>query len=226
MTRLLPFAIAAGILLVSGLLHGLWSERWGRAEQPAAFAARLPRVPLTVGDWEGRDLELDPKKVEVAELSGYLCRQYVNRRDHGEVTLILVAGRAGPVAAHPPDVCYAGSGFELTAAPAQVTLAAGRPAQFWTARFRKGDPAAPLQLRVFWGWTADGDWQAPRNARLALARHPALYKLYLVRQMGAGEEAVDKDPGLDFLRVVLPELQKVLFFDQPAPVSVDARVGS
>jgi hypothetical protein len=217
MTRTLPYLAAAAVLLVCGLLHGVWTDRWKVAEEPALFAGRLAQVPRVIGDWDaGESQELDPKRVEVAELSGYLLRDYENRRDKSRVSLLIVAGHSGPVCTHPPDICYVGNGFELAAPPTRLPLGladAGQPAEFWAARFRKGDDAAPSQLRILWAWSGGGPWQAPASPRLVFARYPALYKLYLVRHLTNPDESLDGDPCLDFLRALLPELQRSLFPD-------------
>jgi hypothetical protein len=217
MTRTLPLIVAAAVLLVSGILHGVWTDRWKAAEEPARFADRLAQVPRVIGDWEsGESQELDAKRVEMAQLSGYLLRNYENRRDRSHVSLLIVAGRSGPVATHPPDICYVGSGFALAAPPTRFplqTAAPGQPSEFWAAKFRKGDDAAPSQLRILWAWSGGGPWQAPDTPRLVFARYPALYKLYLVRPLTNADEPLDRDPCLDFLRTLLPELQRSLFPD-------------
>jgi hypothetical protein len=217
MTRTLPLLVAAVVLLVSSLLHGVWTDRWQVAEEPARFAERLEQVPRAIGDWESNEAqELDPKRVEVAQLSGYLLRTYENRRDKSRVSLLILAGHAGPVATHPPDACYVGSGYEMAEPPKRFSLQAAEPAlpaEFWAARFHKGDDAAPDQLRILWAWSGGGPWQAPTTPRLTFARYQALYKLYLVRPLTNADEPLDRDPCLDFLRALLPEIQRSLFID-------------
>jgi hypothetical protein len=93
------------------------------------------------------------------------------------------------------------------------TTASGPPDEFLAATFRKGDDAAPDQLRIVWAWSAGGPWQAPEVARLVFARYPALYKLYLIRPLTSPDEPLDRDPCFDFLRALLPELQRSLFSD-------------
>jgi hypothetical protein len=217
MTRILPILVAAAVLLVCGLLHGVWTDRWTASEEPARFAERLAQVPRTIGDWEGGEpQELDAKRVEVAQLSGYLLRTYENRHDRSRVSLLILAGRSGPVSTHPPDICYVGNGYELAAPPTRCSLQWSeqrQPAEFRAAKFRKGDDAAPGQLRILWAWSGGGPWQAPDTPRLVFARYPALYKLYLVRPLSSLDEPLDRDPCLDFLRALLPELQRSLFTD-------------
>ena len=53
MPRHLPVAAAVTVLLFSGLVHGLWTDRWSEPGDLLAAAARLPRLPLKLGEWEG-----------------------------------------------------------------------------------------------------------------------------------------------------------------------------
>ena len=46
------------------------------------------------------------------------------------------------------------------------------------------------------------------------ARSPALYKLYVIREMPRENEPLEEDPSVEFLRALTPALQKSLF---PAP---------
>ena len=205
--------VGAAILLAAGVVHGLWTDRWQPSAAPAAFAARLPDVPQTLGEWDARSVQLDPQKIEMAQVSGYLARAYAHRRDGTVLTLLLLAGRSGPVAVHPPDVCYAGTGFAVVSGPSRCRV---DDAELWTARFRKGDAAAPVNLRIFWAWSAAGEWQAPANARWTFARYPALYKLYVIQQTPTPDDAPEQGPCVEFLRLLLPELQHSLFSDRPA----------
>jgi hypothetical protein len=207
MTRTVLSALGLLILLVSGVVHGVWTDRWGTGAEPAAWGARLAGVPRTIGDWEGQDVPLDAKSLQVAEVTGHLARTYVHRRTGAAVEVLLVCGRPGPISVHTPDVCLRGSGHSLVGAPEKYGAV---HAEFWTARFRKGQ-AAPTNLRIFWAWNAGDGWRASTSPRLEFARHPALYKLYVVRSLAALDESLEKDPCTGFLPLLLPELERALF---------------
>ena len=64
-------------------------------------------------------------------------------------------------------------------------------------------------------WTPPG----PSIMPLWFALLPALYKIYVVRQMSAADEPLDKDPALDFLRVAVPALRECL---NAAPIEAPA----
>jgi len=69
-------------------------------------------------------------------------------------------------------------------------------------------PAAALRIR--WSWSRGGSWQAPDNPRLTFAGSSVLYKLYVIVYMDDVKESVKEDPGNDFIRALLPELQKIM----------------
>jgi hypothetical protein len=124
------------------------------------------------------------------------------------VEVILVCGRPGPIAVHTPDVCLRGNGHSLVAATAKYTTAS---AEFWTAKFRNDDAAVPGSLRMLWSWNAGEGWKASASPRLEFARHPALYKLYMARQLATVDEPLEKDPSIELLPLLLPALQQALF---------------
>jgi hypothetical protein len=209
--------VAFALLLITGILHGLWTDRWKTGAEPAAWAARLGDVPRTVGDWDAQGIDLEPKKLQIAEVAGHLARNYVNRRTGESVSVVIVCGRPGPIAVHTPDVCYPGSGHELMAPPVRIAVPAEGQDQFWMARFRKGESTVPTYLRVFWSWNASGPWQASSGPRLEFARSPALYKLYVVRGMDTPDAPLESDPAAELLTQLLPELRRALFPDLTVP---------
>ena len=73
------------------------------------------------------------------------------------------------------------------------------PADFWTARFIKSGPSAD-PLRIFWAWSAAGNWSAPTNPRWTFGGAPFLCKLYVIRQMAKQDEPMEKEEALDFIR--------------------------
>jgi hypothetical protein len=208
MTRILPMLAAVAILAAGGLVHGLWTDRWSVPPDATAAAARMDTLPLAVGDWEGEALSVSPR--ELQGLAGYVARRYVNRATGDTVTLALMCGRPRVVSIHTPDVCYAGSGFEVTE-PARFAPG-GLPerAEFWTTDMVRTHVADQTRLRIFFAWAAAGTWEAPDTPRVTFAASPVLYKLYLLRDLPAGGAPLAEDPCLDFFKVVQPELRRCL----------------
>lgn len=213
MLRILPLVCAFVLLAASGISHRLWTGSWTLSDEPGLSAARLAEVPASIGDWVGADQEVDARQLARAEAVGHLARRYVQRRTGEQVSLFLICGRPGPIAVHTPDICYGGIGFRVADKPAQhhVEGDAERPAAaFLRANFVKADPVAPVRMRIYWTWKEGRGWKAPANPRLTFGAAPALYKLYLVYRAAPGAELPEHDPCQDFLRDLLPELEKAL----------------
>jgi Protein of unknown function (DUF3485) len=212
--RMLPILAALPLVLAYGIGEGLWAGRWHRAVGLDLAVTRLETVPLQIGDWHGEALELDARQVERAEIEGYLLRRYTHAGTGTEVTVLIVCGRPGPIAVHPPDVCYGGAGYVLKGAPTRATVDGEAPAgsaEFWEATFEKNDPAVPELLAIRWAWGANGEWTASDHPRLHFACAVALYKMYVICPVPLGEKANPDKPTREFLPPLLAELQKALF---------------
>jgi hypothetical protein len=211
MKRSFPAVAAVVAVVVCGVVHGFWTGRWSGERDAGDVVARLEKLPLDLGDWQGRDLETDARLKD--GMTGVLYRSYVHRPTGKSVTVYLVCGRSGPVAVHTPDVCYAASGYQVTLLGRQTLRSkkSERLAEFDAARVVKKKAAEHLQQHIFWSWSATGAWQVPDNPRLTFARYPLLYKLYLIRDLSRPGEPPDEDPCLDLMRQLQPELQRVLF---------------
>lgn len=210
MSAVLPKLMAFLAVIVAGLVPGLWSHRWVPSSTLSDAAARLSLVPLVVGDWEGRDLEINPRELRLTQAEGYLQRRYVHRHTGASVTVLLLCGRAGPVSVHTPEVCYAGAGYDEVGTVTRREAADLAGDRFWYRRFQKAGPI-PTMLGVTYAWTATGPWEAPDNPRLSLARYPVLFKAYVVRALADPKEPSDADPTMDFLRALTPPLRAALF---------------
>jgi hypothetical protein len=216
----LPLLAALAALLVSGLVHGFWTQRWQTSTALDEACSRLEAVPNSAGTWQSSTVAVDPEPFQQAQVAGYWMRRYTQGSVPGSFTVILMCGRAGPMAVHTPDICYRGAGYEIVGVPVRetVTEAIGQPAaDYWTARFHQPGKAAGHELQIFWAWSSDGSWQAPTSPRWTFAGQPYLFKLYVVREAppwrpGLQTPAQQDDKlAVEFLRQLLPELRRSLF---------------
>jgi hypothetical protein len=213
MMRFFPAAVGLALILVGGFVHGVWTDRWRLSNEPMASAARLADVPRVLGDWETVDEKpLGKDELAVGEIAGFLNRVYVNRRAGKVLGVLCVCGRPGPIGQHPPTVCFSGEGFEqIKRQRAAFPNADGPVAEFWVSDFRRASSTVPESERVYWSWSGDGKWVAADSPRLSFARFPALYKLYVIHRMARPDEPAQDDAAPDFIKLLIPELQKVLF---------------
>jgi len=179
--RILQIATVCAVMIPSGIVYGLWTDRWSPSPEPRLAAARLAELPMTIDEWQGETLPVEDGPRGTV---GCLVRRYRNQVNGAVVSVLLVCGRPGPVSVHTPDVCYGGAGYDLTAPATHYTMPSGstaEPAEFWVADLQEVGAAVPARLRIYWGWSAPGPWTAPDNPRLVFARFPVLYKLYVLR---------------------------------------------
>jgi hypothetical protein len=208
--RLLPLAAAAAVLVVTGVVHGIRSDRWGVGEDVLAAASRLEAIPAVVGDWEGAPFEVEQRQLDVAQVVGHRGLRFVNRVSAERASLLIVCGRPGAASVHPPDICYQGLGYRMQKDPVrQAVSGGGLSAEFWTATFSRPGPL-PDVLRIWWAWGVGDRWQASSNPRLSFARAPALYKVYVIsRVRGTGQDA-QENAGYKLIEALLPALKQSL----------------
>jgi Protein of unknown function (DUF3485) len=214
MRRTLPLLLAPALLITSGAVHGVWTQRWASSAEIDRAVALLPGVTTAVGDWRSEEgEELDSRQAAVGEIQGSLLRTYTNPRRRAKLTVLVVCGRPGPIAVHTPDVCYSARGYGIAGKKDRQQVQAesmAEPADFETAVFRRATSSGPDRMRIFWSWYAGGKWQVKGNPRIAFARQPVLYKLYVIRSMTRPNEPLEEDVAQDFLKQFLPALQDCL----------------
>ena len=211
MYRTLMIACACAVLIGSGVVHGLWTDRWSEQSDLSGAAARLEQLPTTIGEWHGTPLEME--KDSNTGLVGLLARRYVHASSGKVVTILLGCGRSGPVCTHTPEVCYAGSGYEVEK-PQRFHLTsttAEAPREFWTARFVKERATGKTNLRIFWSWHGSESWMVADNPRLSFAGEKMLYKMYLIHEMVQPEEPIDSDACVEFMQELLPIFRRTVF---------------
>lgn len=211
MFRIIVATIASSLLVVSGVVHGLLTDRWVPPEDLKAAASRMDNIPLTFGDWDGQELKVSASSVDPM-LARHLDRKYVNRLTGEAVTIALVVGRSGPVSIHTPEVCYGASGYVIT--PLADTSIPGRQESFYAMdalRSRVGDDT---RIRLYWAWNAGQGWMTSHSPRVDFAKHRILYKIYVTRELTTTGEPTREDVCVSFMRSFLPILDKTIFVNQ------------
>jgi hypothetical protein len=214
MFRILSLLTTFCLMVTVGVVEGRWTNRWQSSSRLAEATARLDELPLSVADWQGKAEPLDPKQLVAAQLTGGVVCNYVHRHTGANVSIMLVCGRPGPVARHPPEICYQGQGYVLHGAPTRQVLARQGDApedSFWLLRFDREEAGVRDYLRLFYAWTASGRWEASDTPRFTFANSGALYKLYIMEHPRRLDEPLDQSPVQEFMHAFLPKLQQVLF---------------
>jgi hypothetical protein len=211
MGRFASFLVGLGLLVGGGVVHGVWTDRWQPSEAVAEAARRLAGLPDAVEGWQSEDLPQDPDELQAAGAAGCWSRTFAEAATGEKVLVILLAGQARRLVVHRPEHCYRSAGYEMSGQAGHAQLG---PAEFWTGLFVRDEPTAPDRTRILWSWrpadAAGGSWSAPNNPRLAFARCPALYKLYVIRGEGPGAPRAEDDPSLRLLRRLLPAIDRAL----------------
>ncbi len=213
--RLLPAVAGLAIIVAAGAANGVLTSRWTKSRAIEDGAARLGRVPAVVGDWEGKDVPLDRRAIEVAEIDGYLMRRYKDRRSGLSVDVLVVCGRPGPIAVHSPEVCYGGAGYDVESPAARLKLGTD---EAWAIDMAKPGPVTADRLHILYCWGSGGAWEAADAPRVRFAGSPALYKVYILATPatpdGPRDDAVER-----FARQFLPELRASLGSAATPPTS-------
>jgi Protein of unknown function (DUF3485) len=212
MHRTILTVSAALLLVASGAVHGIWTERWTSDPEDLRIAAeRLLEVPASLGKWDGKNVDMpaDPK----SGLAGVVARRFVHRENGKVITVYLACGRPGPTCIHTPDACYQAAGYNEAESPRRKSVPGDgkTPSEFWSARYVRTQADGQANLRLFWSWhTAEG-WKVADNPRIAFAGESVLHKLYVIREMANPNDPAEAEVCAEFMRELLPVLEQKLF---------------
>ncbi|MBN9518384.1 exosortase-associated EpsI family protein [bacterium] len=206
--------VLVGVLLTGGVgvVHGVYTDRWGPSGQLQEAVAVMDRLPPTIGDWSGEDQPIDPEELGRAGIRRCVYRRYTNPRTREALSALVVCGRGGPISVHTPDVCFAGNGFRQEAgAEVREARIGSATHTFNVARFKKPGGVSQGRLEIWWAWSKDGQtWVAPNNPRTSLARASSLYKFYAIREFLPGSRAEAADTITAFLTQAIPAFGQAL----------------
>ncbi len=207
MKRFLPalaVLVAAGVTLVSGIIHGHMSNRWGPSQATDAAAERLKQLPDRFGDWQGQAPEkMRDEVVNMLECAAYVHRAYVNQETGEVVRAVIFLGPAGPTSVHRPEVCYSSRNHRIHEKRREVRVSEGLEDEFWAVTFQSTGLDQSM-LRVYYAWSSGGDWSATESPRFAFAGKPYLYKIQLAAGLVPGVDLKKNDPCRKFLKDFVP----------------------
>ncbi|MCA9170845.1 MAG: exosortase-associated EpsI family protein [Planctomycetales bacterium] len=174
------WAVAIFVTAMSGILHGRMSQRWGSDGRMEAAAEQLSWFPQQLGDWKQVDeFELRKSAIDLLSCQGYVNRGYRNVKTGDYIKLAIMVGPGSRMSVHVPEICYEANNFTLLEARRQYEIAAADQTNcFWGVLFQLND-VSQQRLRVLYGWSEGGAWQAPQYPRWSVAGSPVLYKLQL-----------------------------------------------
>ena len=172
--------------------------------------AQLEKLPSTIGAWTSTPGTIDPREQRLGEIAGYFRREFRHAETGRAVALTILCGASGPLSVHPPTACFEGVGYSLVAGPSVVGITddTQNTISLNKATFRLRDSSAAEVVRVFWGWSTNGLWDAPANPRVTWRGTPVLFKLYTVDR--AYETADDLAQSETFLKEALPIIRETL----------------
>lgn len=195
----------------------MWTGRWQNSGALTVAAANVERLPHKIGDWEMiKENQVSDEEKSVAELAGSISRQYRHQHSGDIVTVLLMMGKPGPIAVHPPTACYTGLGYQQVGSTRNQTIEIVNPNgkqrhQFQNAQFTNPKKTETQEPHVFWGWSADGNWSCPDSPRLAFVGKPALFKLYVTYEAGGVVKSKDQTPAEKMLKELIPILSEQVF---------------
>jgi len=100
------------ILMVCFLGAGLLSLSFYFSGRPVHGVLYAQNIPLSLDGWEGMDIPMDERTLQILETRDVLFRVY-NRKEDLPVYLCVVFSANNRRAIHPPEVCYTGGGWEI-----------------------------------------------------------------------------------------------------------------
>lgn len=203
-SRLLALGAAAiALTVLTGVVYGRWTQRWGPPPDLQAAAARV-ELPRQIGAWQL--LEEQPLADEVLrtlECVGHVNRVYVDKATGARVNVAVLAGPPGPISVHTPEICYSSRAYEITADRQKTWFKApgGASHSLWRTTFKSRNAGAE-QLRVYYGWSTGDQWAASPSPRFEFGGQSFLYKIQMATQVGPSDDAV-QDPCQSFMNALI-----------------------
>jgi hypothetical protein len=211
------------LLGTSGAVRGWQDRRFGAyLGQAVNSPFPLQDLPITLGDWQvqdGGEKTLDPRILQVAGASTYLLRTYADRTTGVTLAVLVLFGRADLIFGHTPAICYPAAGYMPVGEPLDcpIALGSGATAVFRSSVYFKPNGNNPYREEVYHGFLYQGRWIPDASAvQKEFRRDPRMFKVQVQRWIAPSERRVSNNPTEQFLKLFLPEFERVPSGEQGA----------
>lgn len=219
----------AKVLLVVVLVGASAGVRWARANRYADMieAGELPPfpiedLPLVLGPWRGVDAKLDSEVARVTGASGLASRIYTDERTGVKLNVIVLYGPAAKVYIHSPETCYPASGFRVAENRLIQQIPVGdAKVPFASILYEKGVGSVLDRRQVYFTWHYNGRWSPMALQQKQVERLPGMFKVHIERHAGMNEQIDVNDPCVDFLKLLMVDLQKRIDLASPRHSKVE-----
>ncbi len=214
--KFLPVGLGFVLVVGSAYVHGVMTNRWGAPPDLSNAAGKLDKLPKTLGDWHSQPVEMKEWELKGAEAVGHFSRFYRDDETQTEIFVRVLCGPSGPIAVHPPTICFPGAGLQQSYPEKRETIDAGNvKGEFWRTAFTSRSPdGVRTEVETYWAWSVAGICEAPSNPRLEYATSPHLYKIYVSMARRTAGEAIPEDNARaaceKFLKLFLPAFQSAI----------------
>ncbi len=108
-----PFLIICLTLALTMIVS--WSLYYRQVKEEDSVD--ITKFPKTIGTWSSVDMHITKDEFAILETNNAFARKYTNAIDKSVVYLYIVYSQDNRKVAHPPEVCYTGSGISVQERP-------------------------------------------------------------------------------------------------------------
>jgi hypothetical protein len=194
LTRLRAAMLGCGLAFTSCLMSA--------ASHPAVPQACAFELPQTLGSWKLlRQESPAASELKILQATDHWQSVYQCQETEHVVVVTLIAGAAGPLASHQPEVCYARHEY-CSHSDARIWTVPERRDSF---RFQTLEPRQTTQsaLSIAYAWHDGNNWTAPHLPRFQLAGHASLQRLQLNMRHPGGLSREAKVSLQQFVQLIL-----------------------
>ncbi len=211
LTTLICVATIVGLTCASGVIHGLYSNRWGVDQRVIIAGKKLEQLPDQFdANWKlAETITLEDSTVDILQCERYVNRRYVNRKTDASVHVVLILGPGGPTAIHTPEICVPARSYSQIGNRRTTSLPDWNGAAFWASTFKSRGLEGGL-MRIYYSWSTGEQWLAPERPRFTVGTSEYLYKIQVVCGLPLDADLTAPDPCHAFLKDFLPVAQRYL----------------